>query len=56
MIIYGFMCNKINDMPSIEVSDKDKDKFKKTIEKCNIDINQLPGYGNCNKGKRDLIN
>ena len=56
MIIYGFMCNKINDMPSIEVSNKDKDKFKKTIEKCNIDIKKLPGYGNCNKGKRDLIN
>ena len=54
MIMYGFMCNKINDIPSIEVSDKDK--FKKAIEKCKIDIEKLPGYGNCHKRKRHLIN
>ena len=29
MIMYGFMCNKINDIPSTEESDKDK--FKKAI-------------------------
>ena len=49
MIMYGFMCNKINDIPSIEVSDKHK--FKKITEKCNIGIKKLPGYGNCNKRK-----
>ena len=49
MIMYRCMCNKINDISSIEVSDKDK--FKKTIEKCNIDIKKLLGYGNCNKKK-----
>ena len=54
MIIYGFMCDKVSDIPSIEVSDKNK--FKKTIEKCNTDIKKLPGYGHCNKRKRDLIN
>ena len=54
MIIYGFMCNKINDIPSTEVSDKDK--FKKAIEKCNIDFEKLPGCGKCDKRKRDLIN
>ena len=27
MIIYGFMCDKVSDIPSIEVSDKNK--FKK---------------------------
>ena len=31
MIMYGFMCNKINDIPSIEVSDKGK--FKKNKRK-----------------------
>ena len=31
MIIYGFKCDKINDTPSIEVSDKDK--FKKNNKK-----------------------
>ena len=54
MIIYGFMCDKINDIPSIEVSDKYK--FKKIIAKCNIDIKKLHGYGNCNKRKEGLIN
>ena len=29
MIMYGFMCNKINDIPSIEVNDKNKFKKKK---------------------------
>ena len=28
MIIYRFMCNKINDIPSIEVNDKNKFKKK----------------------------
>ena len=32
----GFLCDKINDIRSIEVSDKDK--LKKAIEKCNIDF------------------
>ena len=54
MILYKFMCDKMNDTPSIEISDKNK--FKKIIEKCNIDIKKLPGYGHCNKRKRDLIN
>ena len=54
MILYGFMCDKINDIPSIEV--RDKDKFKKVIAKCNIDIKKLPGYGKCNKRKKGLIN
>ena len=31
MIIYGFMCNKINDIPSVEVNDKNK--FKKKQQK-----------------------
>ena len=52
MIMYGFMCDKIIDIPSIEVSDIDK--LKKTIEKCNIDVKKLPGYGNCDKRKRQL--
>ena len=54
MILYKFMCDKMNDTPSVEISDKNK--FKKIIEKCNIDINKLPGYGHCNKRKKDLIN
>ena len=28
MIMYGFMCNKINDIPSVEVNDKNKLKKK----------------------------
>ena len=28
--MYGFMCNKINDIPLIEVSDKDKFKKQQT--------------------------
>ena len=48
------MCDKINDIPSIEVSGKKKSK--KTIKKCNIDIKNLPGYGNYHKTKRDMIN
>ena len=32
------MCDKISDIPSIEVSDKNK--LKKTIEKCNIVIKE----------------
>ena len=48
------MCDKITYIPSIEVSDKNK--FKKTIKKCNIDIKKLPGCGNCHKTKRDMIN
>ena len=54
MILYEFMCDKIIDIPSLEVSDIDK--FKKTMEKCNIDVKKLPGYGNCDKRKRHLIN
>ena len=52
--MYWFMCNKINGIPSIEVSDKDKLK-KKKIEKFSIDIKKLPGYCDCDK-RRDLIN
>ena len=55
IIMYGFMCNKINDIPSIKINDKNKFK-KKTKAKCNIDIKKLPGYGNCNKRKRGSIN
>ena len=33
------MCDKMNDTPSIEISDKNK--FKKIIEKCNIDIKKI---------------
>ena len=29
--MYGFMCNKINDIPSVEVNDKNK--FKKNNRK-----------------------
>ena len=53
MIMYELMCNEINDIPSIEISDKDQ--LKKTKENGNIDIKKLPGYSNCNKRKRELI-
>ena len=49
------MCNKINGISSIEVSDKEKLKKKKKIEKFSIDIKKLPGYCDCDK-RRDLIN
>lgn len=48
------MCDKMNDTPSIEI--RDKNKFKKIIEKCNIDIQKLTGDGHYNKRKKDLIN
>ena len=31
MIIYGFMCDKLNDIPPVEVCDRDK--FKKNNRK-----------------------
>ena len=54
MVMCGLMCKKINQIPSIEVSDKDH--FKKSNRKCNIDLGKLSGYANCNKRKRDLVN
>ena len=51
MIIYGFICDKLNDIPPIEC---DRDNLKKTIEKCNINITKLSSYGNCDKRKEEF--
>ena len=48
MIIYGFMCDKINGIPLIEEIDK------KILKDCNINAITLPGYGNCDKRKKEF--
>ena len=53
MIIYGFMCEKIINIQSIE--DINTHNFKQTIEKCNINISKLPGYDSYSKKKKIIL-
>ena len=48
MIIYGFMCDKINNISLIEEIDK------KILKNSNINIKRLLAYGNCDKRKKEF--
>ena len=48
MIIYGFKCDKINDISLIEEIDQ------KILKYFNINIKRLLGYGNCDKRKKEF--